>query len=109
MHSYIFTELCNGGDLLSYLQIQSLTIPEADCAIIIFQVLQGVKYLHGKGIVHRDLKLENVLMTSLDPKSRVVITDFSWAGEVKREISQHGTVHTQRINSVVGTYGYCAP
>jgi serine/threonine protein kinase len=95
--------------LLSYLQIQNQVIPEADCAIIIFQVLQGVKYLHGKGIVHRDLKLENVLMTSLDPKSRMVITDFGLAEEIKREISQHGTIYTQRMNSVVGTYGYCAP
>ncbi|MAB81944.1 MAG: hypothetical protein CMJ24_00725, partial [Phycisphaerae bacterium] len=43
---------------------------------LIFQVAQGIKYLHDRHIVHRDIKLENLL---LDENSVVKIIDFGFS------------------------------
>jgi pheromone a factor receptor len=107
--SYIFTELLNGGDLYSYLQIQNMEVPEADAQVIVYQILQGVEYLHRHGVVHRDLKLENVLMTTFEANGRVVITDFGQARHVPKRRSQQGRAPILRMNTRVGTSGYKAP
>ncbi|KAF9340329.1 hypothetical protein BGZ91_002583 [Linnemannia elongata] len=75
--TFIFCELCTGGHLLNYLSLRSDSLPqsttpttpgsakplEEDEARVIFnQVAEAVRYLHEeKRIVHRDIKLENVL------------------------------------------------
>ena len=49
------------------------------------QVLEGVAYLHAKGIVHRDLKLENLLLVDSTPKSAVKIADFGLSKVFSKE------------------------
>ena len=49
---------------------------EPEAAHLTMQVLDGVNYLHQKGIVHRDLKLENILLDESQPCMRVKIADF---------------------------------
>ena len=56
------------------------TLPQIKC--IIFQILQGVKYLHEKKILHRDLKSANILFNN---QGEVKIADFGLA----RQISLH--------------------
>ncbi len=51
-------------------------LPEAKARMFFRDVLGAVDYLHRKGIVHRDLKLENCL---LDEKERVKLIDFGLA------------------------------
>ena len=55
-----------GGDLFSYLargeHLKALSEP--DCAIIMYQILQAVGYLHSNGIVHRDLKVRVIIKIS---------------------------------------------
>ncbi len=62
-HFYIFTELCNGGDL-SLLKNARLGkgISEEECRIIMRKVISGLKDLFEFDIVHRDLKLANILL-----------------------------------------------
>lgn len=55
-------ELCDGGELFPFVQTCG-AIPEFFVKLIVFQVLKGVQYLHQVGIAHRDLKLENVLLS----------------------------------------------
>uniref|UniRef100_A0A383VKX5 Protein kinase domain-containing protein n=1 Tax=Tetradesmus obliquus TaxID=3088 RepID=A0A383VKX5_TETOB len=72
---YIVTELVTGGELLDRVTEKG-NYTEMDAAHIIRQILQGVQYLHSHGIVHRDLKLENMVMLNQLDDSPVKIADF---------------------------------
>ncbi|KAI4594351.1 hypothetical protein KJ359_008375 [Pestalotiopsis sp. 9143b] len=68
-------EYCSEGDLFSLVSKKYLQADErfGDRLCIFKQLLQGVNYLHCNGIAHRDIKLENLLITK---DSKVKITDF---------------------------------
>ena len=56
---YLVQELCLGGELFDRLDEQpDYHYTEAECARLVKQMLSAVRYLHSRGIVHRDLKLE---------------------------------------------------
>ncbi|RFU74158.1 hypothetical protein TARUN_8093, partial [Trichoderma arundinaceum] len=68
-------EYCSEGDLFSLVQKGHLK-GEAklkDRLCLFKQLIQGVNYLHANGIAHRDIKLENLLITK---DSKLKITDF---------------------------------
>ncbi|KAH6622252.1 pheromone A receptor-domain-containing protein [Boeremia exigua] len=108
---YMFQELVTGGDLFSYIQYKHGKIPIIESAVIIRQVLKGVQYLHDHDVVHRDLKPDNILMTSLDNGARVVITDFGHARFLPNANTQRDFTSNKlkRMYSVVGTLEYAAP
>eukprot|EP01024_Parvocaulis_polyphysoides_P047334 TRINITY_DN4487_c2_g1_i2.p1 TRINITY_DN4487_c2_g1~~TRINITY_DN4487_c2_g1_i2.p1 ORF type:complete len:360 (-),score=82.51 TRINITY_DN4487_c2_g1_i2:358-1437(-) len=72
---YIVTELVSGGELLDRVT-ENGSFSENHAAMLIKQILEGVKYLHSPGIVHRDLKLENMIMLNEEEDSPVKIADF---------------------------------
>lgn len=74
---YIVQELCVGGDLFDRLDVQpDYHYTEAQCARLVKQMLSSVRYLHSKGIIHRDLKLENFLFSSQAEDSDLKMIDF---------------------------------
>lgn len=75
-HYYIVLDYMAGGDLYDYLNKRGFRLPENRAKEIARQLVQGTKYLHRMGVIHRDLKLENVLMTDNTDKSVPVIVDF---------------------------------
>jgi serine/threonine protein kinase len=104
---YIFQELVTGGDLLSYIGCRG-PLSEGHAAMITRQLLEAVKYLHDNNIVHRDIKLENVLMTSSREGARIVLTDFGQARSLEHgRAGQRGPI--SRMQSAAGTCGYIAP
>jgi serine/threonine protein kinase len=105
---YIFQNLYAGGDLHSFWEFQNYKIPNNEAAFIVYQILKAVDYLHAYDIVHRDLKLENVLMTSFTDTARIVLTDFGAAIQVPRECRVRGH-DGARMFSITGTYEYMAP
>ena len=55
---YLVQELCLGGELFDRLDEQpDYHYTEAQCARLVKQMLCAVRYLHSKGIIHRDLKV----------------------------------------------------
>ena len=64
--TYLGIEYCNGGslsdNLYDYIKQHKKPFPEKLVQKIMKQILTGVKCLHDKGIIHRDLKLKNILI-----------------------------------------------
>jgi len=70
----IVTELAAGGELLERLSTTG-NFSEVDARIIVVQILRAIDYLHSENIVHRDLKLENILLSD-DVPPVVKVADF---------------------------------
>ncbi|KPV71910.1 uncharacterized protein RHOBADRAFT_39956, partial [Rhodotorula graminis WP1] len=71
----IVLEYASGGELFDHI-LAHRYLKERDASRLFAQLVSGVSYLHAKGVVHRDLKLENLL---LDRNRNVIITDFGFA------------------------------
>lgn len=55
---YLVQEVCKGGELFDRLDEQpDYHYTEAQCARLVKQMLSSVRYIHNKGIIHRDLKV----------------------------------------------------
>lgn len=89
---YLVQEMCNGGDLFDLLHSQkNRRLEEDDARRLVQQILSAIKYLHAHNILHRDVKLENFLLTTTDFKTAELrMIDFGVAktfipGQVHRE------------------------
>ena len=113
----LIQELCTGGELLT--RAQKNQLKEKDIARIFYQIMSGVAYIHGIGIVHRDLKLENVLFLTEEPNSPIKIIDFGFSVFMGKnnEMSKEKESESQdpkkggfkRLKSKVGTLYYISP
>ncbi|PWN21166.1 Pkinase-domain-containing protein, partial [Microstroma glucosiphilum] len=71
----IVLEYASGGELFDHILAHKY-LKDRDACRLFAQLVSGVNYLHQKKVVHRDLKLENLL---LDRNRNVIITDFGFA------------------------------
>ena len=70
-------EYASTTSLYSYLKSKAQRrLPEEEVKRVFRQVVEGVKYMHSLNIVHRDLKLENIL---LDENKNIKIIDFGFS------------------------------
>ena len=58
---YILCELCSGGTILDLLEKYNGKLTEAQIVHVMVDVCTGIKHMHDKGIIHRDIKLNNIL------------------------------------------------
>jgi serine/threonine protein kinase len=71
-------ECAGGGELYKWVEERG-RVSETESRKIIFQVINAIHYCHIRGIVHRDLKLENVLFKAAG-EMQVKVVDFGIAG-----------------------------
>ena len=66
INAYIVTELCNGGTLLDnltkYKKENKTAFTEGVVQCIMKQIVEAIKYLHNKKIVHRNISLKNIML-----------------------------------------------
>lgn len=123
----LFQELAIGGDLFSYLSQDSQVLkalPESEAVVALYQICNGLYFLHRRGIVHRDLKLDNILVMGAPIRyPHLAIGDFGIAkqhlplGESQVvNIEDVGLSRTRGrgreaywMNTMVGTAEYAAP
>jgi len=118
---YVVMEKCSGGELFSYLE-NATEVKMFECKRIIREILVGLHDLHSKGLIHGDVKPENIMFS--DNTSRnIKLIDFdtckpwdSKAPKAQRNVSLFGQVaeicwgETQtKAQRFVGTPGYIAP
>jgi len=101
---YLLMEQCKGGDLQD--AVKSPATRDAAqwehwAAKVIHQTLSALAYCHGKGIIHKDLKPENVMMSTKEFQDvHVIIVDFGLAEMFSS---------TQRAKEIAGTPPFMAP
>ena len=110
---YIIFEYLNGGDLdnfiKKYINKYNKTIPEKIVKYIIKNVLKGLNSLNAQNIIHRDIKLSNILINYLNNtdlinenilNAEIKIIDFGFAKYLKQD---------EFTNSIIGTPFYMDP
>ncbi|CAE6472031.1 unnamed protein product, partial [Rhizoctonia solani] len=78
---WLITELCAGGELFDYLVEKGGRLEEDEARRIVGELCLALDYVHREGVVHRDLKLENVL---LDERCSVKLGDFGFTREYEK-------------------------
>lgn len=96
---YIVLELVNGGELFEQV-LRNGKLEENEARKYFQQLIDAVGYCHSRGVYHRDLKLENVL---LDENGNIKISDFGLSA-VPQQFREDGLLHT-----TCGSPNYVAP
>ena len=101
---YIISEYCPGGELFE--KINEI-FSETQIAVMFRQILSGLAYLHSNNIIHRDLKLENILIKEIE-KSKETNEDL-----FVLKIIDFGTAKifdkNKKVKAIVGSSYYIAP
>ena len=103
-HYYIITEYCKEGELFSYIKNK---YSERQLAVLFYQVFSGLWYLHENKILHRDIKLENIMIDGKE-NDKETGEELFWV-----KIIDFGTAKLFEKNKnekdVVGSSYYIAP
>lgn len=73
---YIIMEYCNKGNLLDFMDYLGRPLSDKETIPIMLQVLDGLAYAHARGLVHRDIKPQNILLTQDNNALNAKISDF---------------------------------
>lgn len=94
---YMIQSLCSNFSLANLLK-QRGTVTLFECRYILNQILHGAHYIHEKGLIHRDLKVANILITD---DMQMKIGDFGLVIRVENA--------PKEANILCGTTNYLAP
>ena len=95
-HMLIVMEYAGGGDLLRLIKRKG-KLDESDTQDIFKQIVYGVAHIHCRSVIHRDIKLDNIL---LDSEKGVKVCDFGVSKIIRKG---------QLIQEQCGTPAYLAP
>ena len=114
-HFFIIMEYCNGGELSEALQKYmgkyGKPFPETIVQHLMIQIVNAFKYIHSKKIIHRDVKLNNILLnyeTEEDKinlnlmKAQVKIIDFGFSCKISKTGLQYSVVgHPVNLDPII--------
>ncbi|CAI5468202.1 unnamed protein product [Closterium sp. Yama58-4] len=98
-HVHIVMELCRGGDLFDRIK-QRRRYEEAPAAAVVQQLAGVLRACHSLGVMHRDVKPENLLLCSPHDDTAVKVTDFGIAAPIKSGV---------KLTEFIGSHMYMAP
>lgn len=96
---FIFLEYCSGGELFDRIEPES-GMPEHQAHVYFKQIIDGLDFLHHRGVAHRDIKPENLLLTENDV---IKISDFGLATVFRHQGKE------RLLERRCGTKPYIAP
>ncbi len=99
--TYVVMEYIDGENLEEYRLRRGGKLTLDDLRKIGPQILTGLNYLHEKGVVHRDIKPHNIMLTKT---GEVKITDYGIASTIKEQV-----YHRNNTETPTGTLAYMAP
>jgi len=112
---FFIMEFMNNSDLNTFYEANKALgkqIPEDQLWNIFYKCISGLKYIHEKGLIHRDIKLENLF---LDDDFNIKIGDFNVSATVDQRSAENFGDDQEELDNlvsgmtVVGTKGYIAP
>lgn len=98
----IVMEMIEGGELFDRINNRA-TVSERDLAVVFRHTIDAIQSLHEMKFIHRDLKLENLMLVSTEDDSKIKLIDF---GMMVRVLPPHDTYTSSHLQ---GTAGYYAP
>ncbi len=96
---FLVEEFVEGGELFDRIA-EKQVYNEKDARDLVKTLLHAVKYCHDKDVVHRDLKLENVLLAEHNTDTEIKLADFGFATFA---------AEPHALEQYCGTMGYIAP
>lgn len=111
---WIILELVDGGDLFHHLA-ENAEYSEASASRHMREMLSGVHYLHSLGVVHRDLKLDNILLSGKGKNCTVKLADFGLSALIRLGEAGYDVEESSKrkkynhLKDMWGTKEYFAP
>ena len=102
---YFAMELIRGVSIVAYCDSNDLSVN--DRLNLILQVCAAVQHAHQKGVIHRDLKPTNIMVTISDGKPAVKVIDFGLAKALHHHLNDD-SIQTQ-FGQVLGSFDYMPP
>jgi serine/threonine protein kinase/predicted Zn-dependent protease len=96
---FIVMEYVEGQELRDVIRALDGPMPVADCIDYARQIAEGLKAAHERGIIHRDIKSSNIMVTG---NGRIKLMDFGLA-------KLAGTSHLTQMGTTLGTAAYMSP
>lgn len=73
---FILMEYCNGGDLQALIENSQIYLSDNEVYALLYDILSGLHHLHNNGVLYRDLKASNILLSYTMTEFRAVLSDF---------------------------------
>src|SRR5213076_319513 len=93
------------GDTLGRRVLQRGPLPYDTAARLLEEVTRALAYAHDRGVVHRDIKPDNVLLSG----GTAVVTDFGIAKAISEARTQSNDTALTQLGTSVGTPAYISP